>query len=407
MDDDKVRFQVGSYFLNHDPNFNYQLNRTLLWSGGDLKELQKVGGKIKDTQSWEKELIALGEKALTEDRITNAIAYFRMAEFFMFADNPEKLKIYNKARDLFYDYYAETFKNQKIMMDEIPYETGYLQVWHAGPPDDQVRDILLINGGFDSYLEEFLPLLLYLQSQGYSVYVFEGPGQGRVIRKYKISFASEWEKPVKAVLDFYHLDEVTAIGISLGGMLTPRAAAFEPRIRRVVGWSILPNFLDVLLATRKPGLQRLLKCLLRMKLKKLLNLLVRRQMAKDPMMKWGINHGIYIFGVKTPYDFFQRASDFQISNVADQISQDFLLLGAKKDHFIPLYFYKQEIDALTKVHSLTFRVFTEKEQAESHCNIGNMKLVLDFIIQWIECLKARDGKMNGFNSDNITSQNVH
>jgi hypothetical protein len=127
-----------------------------------------------------------------------------------------------------------------------------------------------------------------------------------------------------------------------------------------------------------------------MKLKMLLNLIIGRQMAKDSLMKWGINHGIYVFGVKTPYDYLQRASDFQILNVADKIIQDFLLLGAKKDHFIPLDFYKQEIDALTKVHSLTFRIFTEKEQAESHCNIGNMKLVLDFIIRWIEHQKAHN-----------------
>ena len=393
MENQPVHFRVGTHWLHQDPNFNFQMNRTFLWGGGDLKELREVGEKIKDTTSWEKEFIVLGEKALAAGRIQNAIAYFRMAEFFMFDDHPAKIDIYDKARDLFYDYYSGTFQDRKIITDKIPYETGYLPVWHAAPPDGPVRDTLLIHGGFDSYLEEFLPVILYLQSCGFAVYMFEGPGQGMAIRKYKIPFTYEWEKPVKAVLDFYRLEEVTAIGISLGGMLAPRAAAFEPRIKRVVGWSILPNFLEVLIATRKPELQQLLRLLLRLKLKKLTNAMIRSQMAKDPLMKWGINHGSYVFGVKTPYEYLRRANDFQIWNIADQITQDFLLLGAQQDHFIPLNFYPQEIDALQKVRSLTFRIFTGEERAESHCNIGNMKLALDFIMQWIEHLKGRDDEI--------------
>ena len=51
--------------------------------------------------NWKREMLALGEKALPDNRIQNAIAYFRMAEFFMYDGNPEKLNIYNKAQELF------------------------------------------------------------------------------------------------------------------------------------------------------------------------------------------------------------------------------------------------------------------------------------------------------------------
>ncbi len=37
-----------------------------------------------------------------------------------------------------------------------------------------------------------------------------------------------------AVLDHYGLDDVTAVGISMGGALVIRAAAYEPRITRAV-----------------------------------------------------------------------------------------------------------------------------------------------------------------------------
>ncbi len=39
---------------------------------------------------------------------------------------------------------------------------------------------------------------------------------------------------------------------------------------------------------------------------------------------------------------------------------------------------------LTNTKSLTFRLFTDKEEAQNHCNVGNGKIVLDFIDSWIE-----------------------
>lgn len=47
------------------------------------------------------------------------------------------------------------------------------------------------------------------------------------------------------------------------------------------------------------------------------------------------------------------------------------------------------IDSLTNVKSLTYRMFTTKENAASHCNTGNPKLVLDTIISWIKIIKKR------------------
>lgn len=51
---------------------------------------------------------------------------------------------------------------------------------------------------------------------------------------------------------------------------------------------------------------------------------------------------------------------------------------------------KDAIDSLKNVKSLTYRMFTEEENAASHCNTGNPKLVLDTIISWIKTIKNRD-----------------
>ena len=68
----------------------------------------------------------------------------------------------------------------------------------------------------------------YIVDAGYEIILFEGPGQGAAHRKSSLYMTHEWEKPTSAVLDYFELTDVTLIGISLGGYLAPRAAAFWP-----------------------------------------------------------------------------------------------------------------------------------------------------------------------------------
>ena len=115
-------------------------------------------------------------------------------------------------------------------------------------------------------------------------------------------------------------------------------------------------------------------------------------MEKDPMAEWALSHGMYALNAGSPYEYLRKVNSFQLYDVADRITQDFLLLAAAKDHFILLDFYKPEIDVLKNVSSLTFRIFTEHEHAENHCNVGNAQLVLDTIISWIRTLKEHRAK---------------
>ncbi len=43
---------------------------------------------------------------------------------------------------------------------------------------------------------------------------------------------------------------------------------------------------------------------------------------------------------------------------------------------------------LKNVRSLTFRLFTDKEDAQNHCNVGNGKLAVDTICDWIKQMDA-------------------
>ena len=76
-------------------------------------------------------------------------------------------------------------------------------------------------------------MMRYLADAGYDVIGFDGPGQGTTRRRHGLLFDYRWETPMGAVLDHSGLDDVTLVGLSLGGWLALRAAAFEKRIRRV------------------------------------------------------------------------------------------------------------------------------------------------------------------------------
>jgi pimeloyl-ACP methyl ester carboxylesterase len=379
-----ISFKKGIYQLNKDPNINYQLNRMIMWNGGDLDEVKSVAPKIHDCKSWEKEILSLGDKALTEGRTENAIGYIRMAEFFMYNGNPKKMMVYDKARELFYSYYSQYFGSEahQIQIEKIPYENRYLPCWHIGASGEK-KDTILLHGGNDSLIEEFLFTVLYIAKQGFEVYCFEGPGQGEVLKKCGIPFTNEWERPVKAILDYYSLEDVTIVGVSLGGVLAPRAAAFEKRIKRVVGWSIIPNLLEVGFATRPKAIRRMTRLLLKTNQRWFINFVFNKMAAKEELIHWAMNHGKYAYDCKDAFEYIQKSDNFDMVKIAHMITQDFLLLGAKNDHFIDFSLYKKEIDALKNVRSLTFRVFTDKEQADNHCNMGNSKLAIDTILNWI------------------------
>ena len=114
-------FKKGTYQFNPDANFNFQLNRVVMWDGGDAEEIQAVSDKIHDSESWVSCLTELAAKAMKDGRMEQAVGYLRMSEFFMYDDNPEKIRTYQRAAALFDKVYADYFKNGTVQKYQIPY----------------------------------------------------------------------------------------------------------------------------------------------------------------------------------------------------------------------------------------------------------------------------------------------
>ncbi len=369
-----IHFKKGLYTLHSDKNYNFQLNRVVNWDGGRLEDVTAVSQSITNPKEWKKTLIKLGDIALEEKRIENAIAYYRMSEFFMYNGDSDKLKYYRLSKELFYKHTKEYFEKGIVGKQEVPYETGNMPVL-ISKTTALKKGVIVLFGGNDSYMEELFYPMLYLQEQGYDVYIFEGPGQGAVLRELGITFTYQWEHPVKAILDYFHLDEVILIGISLGGFFAPRAAAFEKRVSKVVAWSVFPSFIDVITADFSMSVRFLYKTLLKCRCKMLLNLVIAYIMKKEPTVDWGVRQGMHAYGAASPYEYLKKITKYTITDTAED------------DHFIQWDLYKKELDMLKNAKSITFRLFTEKEEASDHCQVGNTALALKTIIKWLETVE--------------------
>ena len=380
----EIQFREGNYDLNPYPLFNYQLNRLIMWNEADPEEVVEYAGEIHDFKSWEETLKKLSKVALERNQIHAAAGCLRMAEFFMDPELPETLEVYEKARGLFYRFNAALFdeKNGIIQNNQVPFETGFLTCWKV-EPEGIKKGTLLFQGGNDSLLEEFLKPVLYLAGHGYEVIAFEGPGQGAVLRRYGLKFLAEWERPVKAVLDYYQTEEAALIGVSLGGELVQRAATYEPRIKKVVSWCPMMDLYDAVLANKPAEIQAMVTKLLDAHEEEKVVAVYRQLEEKNPVVKWSIKHSNYAYGTRNVYEYLQKAKGFSVKNSAGRITQDVLLIGAREDSMVDFSLYKQAVDLLENARTLTFEVPGRAVHGQTHCNMGNTKLVLDCILNWL------------------------
>jgi hypothetical protein len=59
-------------------------------------------------------------------------------------------------------------------------------------------------------------------------------------------------------------------------------------------------------------------------------------------------------------------------------------MAGTEDHVIPLSHFYQQIEILKNVRSQTTRLFTRDEHAQNHCQVGNLRLLVDYITNWID-----------------------
>ena len=372
-------FPIGYHDLHPDININFQLNRFYGWVGDEsmLNEMREALTGVNDYPTFTKVILNLGEKALARHEVRKGAYYLRLAEFFMFTNDPRKLPTHQRFVDLLLGH----LQIAPSAYSKIPFGTGWLPAYRLTPINP--RGTLVVFGGFDSYIEEWLPAALVFRDAGYDTILFEGPGQGAALELAHLTMSPEWEKPAQAVLDYFRLDAVTLMGFSLGGGLVIRAAAFEPRVRRVIAYDICTNGLECALRPLPPPAQRELLDWIDTGNEGEVDKFFADAMAKSLLLEWMIKLMMYNTGLSTPYAVMKHYQKYETASISPRLTQDVLLMAGTEDHYIPVHQLRDQIATLTQVRSLTARLFTRAEQAQNHVQVENMGLAFRTMIDWM------------------------
>ncbi|MER7932008.1 MULTISPECIES: alpha/beta fold hydrolase [unclassified Streptomyces] len=378
----------------------------IAYGGADFGEVVATAERITegDYDSWYTEWAATADRVSGEagkaleaghevsarDGFLRASNYYRSAEFFLHGHpcDPRHDAAYARSVECF-KAAAALYATPRIEAVEIPYENttlpGYLyRVDDSGTP----RPTLIMHNGFDGTAEEmhFFGAMAGVE-RGYNVLVFDGPGMPGPRHREGLVFRPDWENVVSPVVDFAETvpeidnDRMALLGLSMGGVLAPRAAAFEHRLAALIAVDGLYDLGEVSVRNL-PGTRQEAERLLRAASAPELDAALDRLMAKDPISRWAINHGMYVMGVDTPRAFNASYLDYTLADgIAEQIRCPTLVCDAVEDMF-----FKGQPEQLFEHLTCprTLMVFSSEEGAGAHCHPGAMRLAQARIYDWLD-----------------------
>ncbi|MFD7080679.1 alpha/beta hydrolase family protein [Streptomyces sp. NPDC059918] len=377
----------------------------IAYGGADFGEVVATGERITegDYDSWyvewmatadrvsgeaEKSLAA-GHRVSARDGFLRASNYYRSAEFFLHGHtcDPRHDHAYDRSVACFRA--AAALFTPVIEPVEIPYEDttlpGYFyRVDDSGTP----RPTLIMHNGFDGTAEElhFFGAMAGVE-RGYNVLAFDGPGMPGPRHHQGLVFRPDWENVVTPVVDFAEnlpgVDEsrIALLGVSMGGILAPRAAAFEHRLAALIAVDGLYD-LGETSVRNVPGTREEAERLLRADSAPEIDAAFEQAMAKDPIARWALNHGMYVMGVETPRAFNASYLDYTLADgIAERIQCPTLVCDAEED----MYFKGQPEQLYEHLTCpKTLMMFTTEEGAGAHCHPGAMRLSIARIYDWLD-----------------------
>ena len=382
--------------------------------GADIAECLSTAYRIKegDNESWYKEwsgtakrleetanrFLSEGHKKSAMEAYFRASNYYRNAEFFLHTnpDDPRILETWGKSRECFLK--AAKLSERPVKFVRIPFEEttlpGYLcLVDNSG----KKRPLLIIHSGFDGTAEElYFEVGSLAVKRGFNCLLFEGPGQGEVIREQKIPFRPNWETVVTPVVDFalqlpeVDPDRIALIGFSFGGYLAPRAAAFEHRFKVCVANGGIYDFYENFIKKYSANMEKILND---KEASKEFDKEVMQSMNTDVDTGWFFANGMFTFEAESPSEFLQMLKPYNMKDSAAKIKCTMLVVDSEGDKDLSGQ-AKQLWKALQCPKE--YMLFTKEEGAEEHCQMGAIMISNERILNWLDdaLLKKKPKKGN-------------
>ncbi len=247
-------------FFNNTPLVDWLIKHTLAqmrYGRTDLGEVLEVVGQLKGSDediwisAWSAMAQRLQDRAEEADRngklvsastaYLRASTYWRTSQLYFNKSEDPRVREYSLASVKCYERYLELsdYPGKHI---EIPYEGQHLPgYFYRSPVAADNAPLLIVTPGRDSWAEDFIWASDAAIRRGIHCIAFDGPGQGLALRLNGLTFRQDWENVVGPVID-YALEKIPGIdpsrialmGMSMGGYLTPRAAAYDKRIKLLI-----------------------------------------------------------------------------------------------------------------------------------------------------------------------------
>ena len=276
------------------------------------------------------------EKSDQAYALLRAHNYYRTAEYFLRGDDPRRKDTWQ--RQIGHFEQALTLLGVRRETFRIPYQGKQLKaVFYPAEGDLNLSKPLIVGiTGWDGTIEEkYFTLVPAATRRGYNVLVYEGPGQGSVLREQGLLFTHQWHQPNSAVLDYFvgrygKPGKIVLVGTSLGAILAMQAAAKDRRIDGVVAYDVMFDALQIGTA-HVPGP---VTWLYRNGHRNVLNFLLRQSAKVDPMIAWGLDHSRWTMGIQDETGSLDALRNYHLRDAIGEITCDVLLMEGALDHFL-------------------------------------------------------------------------
>jgi dienelactone hydrolase len=365
---------------------------------GNLNEILDTVGRIRHTSelSWFREwyktaerIRRIGDQCLEKGhKISAGEAYLRAANYYLTAevmlhtnpDDPRIAETYRKGGE----YFTKAMELLSMPAEEvwIPYEGISIKGYFFRTNSSGKAPILLVHQGYDAPVEATKHIAEEAVRRGYHCLLFEGPGQGMTIRGQNIPLRADWENVVSPVIDYaltdpgVDEDNIILMGISMGGGFAVRAAAFEPRLKLCIVNPGYVNIYGIISDYLTPELINLYE-----EDPQAFNEKIEEIAGYEVGIRWGIYHGMWVFGADTPSGFLDNVKKFDYTDIIGKIRCRMLVMDGTSEQW-----GKGQARELYDMLDCQkeYMLFTEEDSASEHCQVGAGAIATQRMFDWLD-----------------------
>ncbi|MDU5164038.1 MAG: alpha/beta hydrolase [Actinomyces sp.] len=372
--------------------FDLQLNRTfapILDRAGMETIAATTLPRLRTTDQITKLAQGLAERFSSEGDEDAAWRLYELAAFYLGADDPRKRRFIDAMSASF----DEAHRSLALTRHAVPYRGGELTAmrWEADPTDRAqapagTPTTLIMMNGFDGYVEEIIDFASHFPTRPFDVIAFDGPGQGHTVLA-GMPLEPQWERPTNAVLNYFGIESAAALGVSFGGYLVTRAAAYCPRISHVIAFDMMYRLLDGLTAPLPRPLRPIADAVVgNPRPAWLIDATLRTASRLSADLGWKLQQASHLTGLSRPSEVLRAFGDYTMEPLEGRITQPCLVFAGDADQYVPFERLGDVRRALENSASLDVRVFRHAQDPDmaQHCQIGDLDRAFAIMGDWLQ-----------------------